>query len=617
MSILLGFEIPSGARVEVPEREHYCFTGQTQKSGKTTTAEALIVRSGLTAIAFVTKRGESSFVTARHIDPFFAEPTNTPEQPLWRWVQSILEASQKRTLKFEESWIITACEKPRQAKTLSDVHANIVALLEGERGPVTKKGKERKWLRKPVTGLNAGIYTSLRAYFDIVMPQLRRLPYSKKLQLHPGVNVMDLTAYSDELAMLVMRSVLEEVYLHRRNTVVIIPEAAKFIPLRRGTPVRLAAELFIRQGLGIGNCLWIDSQDLANVATEVLKSVTVWLLGRQRELNEVKRMVEMIPAHPRVPMREIQQLGKGQFIAIYEDQVRKVYVQPAWMDSEIHAQAIARGDESVESARQILRTYVKERKEMPDEDANEDRDPGPARPARSDSETDAAASDESAAVGEFERVHDPNHPSAEQELDGSEANHTEEIMWKERYDELKEKYDQLEQTHDALAERLRKIELGGSGASAAVAGKASPSAEVAEARGSEKSTGTRLAPAPTPDGFSEPLYQAFRTRLRRDPETLRLTAESPRIELKVERPVLELTTKTLKGMLAKLIHEGFFREPKTASAAYTELADRRRFRTAKPNVYRECDEITRMGYLVAVSDGYQVVPGMKIVTKEA
>jgi len=86
--------------------------------------------------------------------------------------------------------------------------------------------------------------------------------------------------------------------------------------------------------------------------------------------------------------------------------------------------------------------------------------------------------------------------------------------------------------------------------------------------------------------------------------------------LKVDRAVLELTTKTLRGMLAKLIQEGFFKEPKTASAAYTELADRRRFKTAKPNVYRECDEITRMGYLLAHNDGYQAVPGMKIVTKE-
>lgn len=62
-SVHLGFEVtdgqmrPSLARVDIPIR-HMAVTGQTQESGKTTTVEALITRSGLPAIAFLTKRGE-------------------------------------------------------------------------------------------------------------------------------------------------------------------------------------------------------------------------------------------------------------------------------------------------------------------------------------------------------------------------------------------------------------------------------------------------------------------------------------------------------------------------------------------------------------------------------
>jgi hypothetical protein len=62
--IHLGYEVGGGAPVEIPLR-HMVVTGQTQEAGKTTTLEAMIARSGVKAIAFVTKRGEGSFAEAR------------------------------------------------------------------------------------------------------------------------------------------------------------------------------------------------------------------------------------------------------------------------------------------------------------------------------------------------------------------------------------------------------------------------------------------------------------------------------------------------------------------------------------------------------------------------
>src|SRR5258708_21278574 len=140
--ILLGFEMGPGRRGERRETGHLAVFGQTQLSGKTTALEAIAFRGHLKAVAFITKQGEGGFLTGRMIPPYFSEPTNDEEQPLWRWVKSILEASQQRKMNFEESWIIRACEDPRQAKTLLDVHGNIKALLGGEFGTATKgKGK--------------------------------------------------------------------------------------------------------------------------------------------------------------------------------------------------------------------------------------------------------------------------------------------------------------------------------------------------------------------------------------------------------------------------------------------------------------------------------------------
>ena len=55
---------PAARAVEIPIR-HMAVTGQTQEAGKTTALEALIARSGLRAVTFVTKRGEGSFAAGR------------------------------------------------------------------------------------------------------------------------------------------------------------------------------------------------------------------------------------------------------------------------------------------------------------------------------------------------------------------------------------------------------------------------------------------------------------------------------------------------------------------------------------------------------------------------
>ena len=370
MSVLLGFEAGSGHRVEIPLGHMVC-TGQTQESGKTTALEAVITRSGCKAIAFVTKRGESSFQVARKIPPYFAEPTDDAEHPLWMWVKGILEANQQRKMVFEESHIIIACRTPRLAGSLEDVHANIKELLHGK-SHAENKGKKTKqvWDRRPARGISESIYTQLDAYFAIVLPQLRRLPSSKALELHKGVNVMDLSAYAIQTQALVMRSVLEWVYRHEQNTIVIIPEAWEFVPQGKNSPVRMAAEIFIRKAAAMKNFLWIDSQDTAGVDKLLLRNIKVWLFGVQREKNECDRVLDSIPDLKPKPTRTmLQTLEKGHFYACWEREIRLVYVQPAWMASEAHAQAIARGELPIESARDVLDEFREKR--GPEDEENE------------------------------------------------------------------------------------------------------------------------------------------------------------------------------------------------------------------------------------------------------
>lgn len=352
--IRLGYEILTGSPVDIPLR-HTAVTGQTQESGKTTTLEALITRSGLRAVAFITKRGEKSFRLQTPIAPYFREPSLDAETPMWRWVESIfgtlgesvgsddqaliIQCSryvlklEKHKVKGEErTRVVESLREP--VKTLAQVASN-VALMLGQ-----ARGRDRKSL------------TRLDAYFQMVMPQITRMKAAGSLELASGINVMDLEGLTSEMQMLIIRSVLELVYSSRRKTVVIIPEAWKFIPRARTSPVRLAAEIYIRQGLALNNVLMLDSQDLANIGTEVLKSIGVWILGKQSEINEVKRVVDYIPAIPRIAREAVMQLGKGEFYVVAEGKVRKCYVQPAGME-DLQAQAIARGEDSADCWRQI------------------------------------------------------------------------------------------------------------------------------------------------------------------------------------------------------------------------------------------------------------------------
>ena len=86
--ILLGYEIETGKEVYI-KLSHLVVTGITAESGKTTTLNALIKRSGLKAIMFKTKGGEKAITEGAIIPPYFREKSD------WQYVSSLLEATLK------------------------------------------------------------------------------------------------------------------------------------------------------------------------------------------------------------------------------------------------------------------------------------------------------------------------------------------------------------------------------------------------------------------------------------------------------------------------------------------------------------------------------------------
>lgn len=337
--ILLGFEVGSGERIMLP-LHHTVVTGMTQLSGKTTTLEALIDRGKITAIAFLTKRGELGFKGQRVINPYFKEQKKG-DLIDWQYVEAILEATMGERMKFERSWIIDSCQGSSAlgtspAHSLEEVYNNI------------RKGQEDS-----KRALDQSVFTNLSAYFEIILPQIKKYSFSERLDLKPGFNVMNLIGMKDEMQQLVIESAIAYVLKRLEHVVIVLPEAHKFIPQGSKTPVKGTAVRYIQEGAVLGNYLWVDTQVTTTVDKDLLKQCGNWIMGYQQERNEVANVRENVGKV--IKEEQITSLKLGHFMALLEKKVYHVYVLPAGISDDI-GRSVALGRMSVEEVRDQLKT---------------------------------------------------------------------------------------------------------------------------------------------------------------------------------------------------------------------------------------------------------------------
>ena len=302
---------------------HLIVTGITQLSGKTTTLEALIKRSGFKAIIFKTKIGEKSFTEGTEVPPFFRDRSD------YEFVKSLIEAYSKEKLFLEKGTLMRLCK-------------GSASLLE------IKKKVDEALLGK-LRSIEQEIYTRLQHYLENLIPQIQYANLSKTLMVNSGINIMNLERFSVEVQALIIQSVADEVLTTMKGVILVIPEAWKFLPQKYNSPCKRVVISFIRQGATNENFVWIDSQDMSGVDKEPLKQISTWILGYQQERNEVKHTLDEIslPKKLKPTEDEIMNLKKGQFYISSYEGVEKVYVQPIWMDDLI-AVSISKGEKLVE-----------------------------------------------------------------------------------------------------------------------------------------------------------------------------------------------------------------------------------------------------------------------------
>lgn len=327
--IHLGFEIDSGRPIEISPA-HLIVTGITQRSGKTTTLEALIKRSGLKAIVFRTKPGEKSFSEGTTVSPFFRDRSD------YEFVKSLIEAYSKEKLFLEKGTLMQLC---KGSKDLPEIKRRVDDELA--------TGKLR--------GIKEEIYTRLQHYMGNLIPQIQYANFTSTLSLVDGINIVNLERFTDEAQSLIIESTATEVLKTTHNVIMVIPEAWKLLPQKYNNPCKRAVESFIRQGATNHNFIWIDSQDMAGVDKTILKSISTWLLGYQAERNEVKHTLDQISSPKRLRPTEdqIMTLKVGHFYLSTADGVTKVYVQPIWLTEE-QANLIATGKVGIDQIEKPL-----------------------------------------------------------------------------------------------------------------------------------------------------------------------------------------------------------------------------------------------------------------------
>lgn len=528
--ILLGFEVGTGEPVYI-QPHHLAVFGMTQKSGKTTTLNALIHRSGLRGIAFITKRGESGFIDAHTVRPYYKHQTG------WQYIESLVDVALGEKVKYEPRMRFAIMTVARGSK---DLHQARELCREKE------KTAKKSWDRE--------VYSKLGAYLDLVLPELDKVDFADNVDLHAGVNVMDLIDMKLQTQQLIMASTMQYIYEHLEHVIVIVPEAWEMLPQSRKTPVKLIAEQFIRKGASVHNYMWLDSQDIGGIDKTPLRQVSTWILGRMMEAHEVERIGKQLLG-VKVKAQDIQTLPLGHFYVTVGKEIKKVYVLPKGVTEPLGRMVALRTKPPEEIRDQCL----KPKPNAPDKALEDLRN-------ALDVKTDLLA-----------QLH-IDHKKAVEDRD----------LYKAQAEQSKKRNDELEQTIDEQVVRILELEAFESLANALrgivepVVNKATDELkkhsvhELQEERDWVHGHITDMLAHPDLHGIDIKIEAFLKDKIEEileHPDQLNIKVKAKQTKLVVEKTVhpLVLSTESHQGMIATLYAEGKFPDEWFTTKAIMDL----------------------------------------------
>lgn len=114
----------------------------------------------------------------------------------------------------------------------------------------------------------------------------------------------------------------------------------------------------------------------------------------------------------------------------------------------------------------------------------------------------------------------------------------------------------------------------------------------------------------------ENVYEAIKTRLidelPGDSRVMELVLSRPELRVIVERHVISVDGKSLRGRIARLISDEFFAQARTSANVLDELLKRGADRPSNIELGNEMKALCDMGFFTRENKWYSLVPRMKV-----
>jgi len=331
--IRIGFEKGKAEPVNV-NISHTVVAGIT-RSGKSETVKALISRAEDSRfLIFDVKRPRDYSDVGIEIPIFVEEKTD----PLM--LKRLLESQSHLALKFEFPELIKVCKRE---DTFNGILRAVNEGLKSKVHPIV----ENKLL-------------VLQHLLTKLVRELEKTSISDKLVLKDRINVIDLSDVSLELQQLAVHSTFKWILEKERDLIVVLDEAHRFVPQTGSNASKETVTTFIKEGGAKGLWLWLVDQTITGIDKQVLKQCWIWILGKQREVNEAKRTMDQIPFKTGLNEKSIMRLKIGEFVVCTEDGAKVTYVQPRWLRKTV-ARNVALGKLSVKN---VIDDYLKSRRRV-------------------------------------------------------------------------------------------------------------------------------------------------------------------------------------------------------------------------------------------------------------
>ena len=315
MVVLVGYEVGNGKPVNI-DITHTVIAGIT-RSGKSETVKALVERATEHRFLIFDSKNPRDYADLGVDIPIFIQEKTDPLT-----LKRLLESQSHLTLKFEFPELLKVCKK---AETYTEVLNTVNESLKSNIHPIRKD----KLL-------------VLQHLLGKLVRELEKTPISDRLELNNRVNVMNLSGTSLELQQLAVHSTMQYLLQKEENLIVIMDEASRFIPQMGSNASKETVIRYIREGGAKNLWLWVIDQTVTGVSKNCLKQAWLWILGKQREINEAKRTLQQIPFKTGLKVEDIMKLKVGEFIVCTEEGATLTYVQPRWLSPE-EARNIALG----------------------------------------------------------------------------------------------------------------------------------------------------------------------------------------------------------------------------------------------------------------------------------